>query len=243
MSVFPLAVVLFRFSAVLGTASDGTKALVGSCRRRCVSPVPSPTRSTSAPLGCSSAACSSVSQTPLWLRGSSRSSPFSRVWVGPNTDPAWRYFFERPSHLHHTGLTFWLQRRCHVVCHQRRSQLPEADGEQVGARGGVEVQAQRRVSDCQCQGGPTAVFPDGKTHLTEWVAVTTKITWNGQENTWSFMLYIRIDNVAGMPKTVGVVPHRKWFLTFQLWTQIELSLWYWKVVIMHEVALGRLYIH
>lgn len=96
------------------------------------------------------------------------------------------------------------------MCHQCRSQLLEADGEQAGARGGVEVQAQRRVSDCQCQGGPTALFSDGKTHLMkEKVAVTTEITLNAKENTLSFMLYIRIDNVAGMPKTFVIVSHGK----------------------------------
>lgn len=33
--------------------------------------------------------------------------------------------------------------RCDSVCHQCGSKLPEADSEQAGARGGVEVQAQR----------------------------------------------------------------------------------------------------
>lgn len=51
------------------------------------------------------------------------------------------------------------------MCHQRRSELPEADGESAGARGGVEVQAQRRVSDCQRPGGPATLFFDRKTHL------------------------------------------------------------------------------
>lgn len=65
--------------------------------------------------------------------------------------------------------------RCNPVCNQCRSQLTEADGGQAGAGGAVEVQAQRRVPDCQCQRGPAALLPDWKTYLSE-----TKV----QEELW-----------------------------------------------------------
>ena len=56
--------------------------------------------------------------------------------------------------------------RSDPVCHQCRPQLFEADGGQAGAGGGVEVQAQRWISDCQRKGGPSALLPDRKTYMT-----------------------------------------------------------------------------
>lgn len=53
--------------------------LFASRRWRCVLWVPDLTLPTSAPRGCCSVAFSSVSPTPLWLLGSSRSSPSSKV--------------------------------------------------------------------------------------------------------------------------------------------------------------------
>lgn len=73
-----------------------------------------------------------------------------------------------------TVLLCLLLRRCDSVCHQCGSELPQADGEQAGTRGRVEVQAQRRIPDSQRQGGPTALLSDGKTHMTNRCRVTVQ---------------------------------------------------------------------
>lgn len=71
------------------------------------------------------------------------------------------------SHLHNVCPCCLPLCRCNPVCNQCRSQLTEADCGQAGAGGAVEVQAQRRVPDCQRQRGPAAILPDWKTYLTE----------------------------------------------------------------------------